>query len=271
MLIAAGVAGVWYLVTLVILDPEIYFILPTPHVVIRDGIFDWDSLTRTLQSLWETARVTLVGFGLAILLGVFVATLMSQARWIERTLFPYAVVLQAVPIVAIVPLIGLWAGFEFRSKVIVTVIISIFPIITNTLFGLRSVSKEMYDLFNLHTEPSTFKTRITRLKKLNSHAAVPAFFAGLRISAGLAVVGTIVGEFFFRAGTATGLGRLILEIYRPQAGMGPEFYTAIFITCLLGVSIFWFTGLVSTYFTRHLHQVPEKGERTFHKESENIG
>ncbi len=252
-MVAGVFIGFWYLVSGAILNSDIRFILPLPHDVISKGIFDWSSFEQTLRGLGETAKVTLLGFGIAISLGIFIAVLMSQARWIERTLFPYAIILQAVPIVAIVPLIGLWTGYEFKSKVIVTVIIAIFPIITNTLFGLRSVGKEMYDLFKLHTRPKSFRARCLRLTKLQFHTAIPSIFVGLRISAGLAVVGTIVGEFFFRAGTAKGLGRLIREIYKPASGLGPEFYTAIIITCIFGVSIFWAVGLGQKYFTRHLN------------------
>ena len=92
----------------------------------------------------------MVGLAIAIVLGMLFAMLMSQAKWIERSLYPYAVVLQTIPILALVPLIGFWFDFNFRSRVIVCVLIAIFPIITNTLFGLLSADQGQHDLFTLH-------------------------------------------------------------------------------------------------------------------------
>ena len=127
---------------------------------------------------------------------------MSQAKWVERSLFPYAVVLQTIPILALVPLIGFWFDFNFRSRVIVCVLIAIFPIINNTLFGLLSADQGQHDLFTLHDS-----SRFTRLWRLQLPAGMPAIFSGFRISAGLAVIGAIVGDFFFRQGDP-GIGKL---------------------------------------------------------------
>ncbi len=244
--------GFWYLVSLVILSSRIQFILPPPHEVLTEGIFNYDAIRPTLIGLWETARVTLLGFAIAIILGIGLAILMSQARFFERMIFPYAVTLQAVPIVAIAPLIALWAGYGLKSKIIVTIIIAIFPIITNTLFGLRSVSSEMNDLFRLHVSTQGIRARFQKISKLQFRAAVPSMFAGLRIAAGLALIGTIVAEFFFKGTKAEGLGKLISDKYVPASGFGPELYTAIIITCLLGLALFWLVGRIGKYFTRYL-------------------
>ena len=125
------------------------------------------------------------------------AILMSQAKWVERSFYPYAVALQTVPILALTPLIGQFFDYNFRSRVIVCVIISLFPIIANTLFGLLSADQGHHDLFRLHGAG-----RWTRLWKLQFPGALPAIFTGLRISAGLSVIGAIVGDFFFRRGDA---------------------------------------------------------------------
>ena len=240
--------GFWYVVANVILRPDIRFVMPSPDEVLFDGFLVWrNSMEKILEGLYETSKVALLGFGISIGLGVIAAVLMSRARWMERTLFPYAVALQAVPIVAVVPLIGLWWGFGFSSKVVVAIIISIFPIITNALFGLRSVEKNMHDLFTLHSSSS-----LTRFYKLQMPAAVPSLFAGLRISAALAVTGTVVGEFFYRAGQSKGLGRLIAEEFKAQAGQGPEQYTAIIVTCALGIALFSVVSSTEKFFTRHL-------------------
>ena len=145
----------------------------------------------------------MVGLAIAIVLGMLFAILMSQAKWVERSLFPYAVVLQTIPILALVPLIGFWFEFNFRSRVIVCVLIAIFPIINNTLFGLLSADQGQHDLFTLHDS-----SRFTRLWRLQLPAGMPAIFSGFRISAGLAVIGAIVGDFFFRQGDP-GIGKLI--------------------------------------------------------------
>ena len=125
--------------TYVLLDAQRRFLLPPPrrgrpaeHLRRRRPS------ARSSTATWKTARVAVVGLAIASVLGIAIAVAMSQARWVERSLFPWAVVLQTVPILAIVPLIGFWWGFDFRSRVLVCVLISLFPMITNTLFGLRS-------------------------------------------------------------------------------------------------------------------------------------
>jgi NitT/TauT family transport system permease protein len=152
----------------------------------------------------------------------------------ENALFPYAVVLQCIPILALVPLVGFWFGFGFTARVFVCVLISLFPIVSNTLFGLRSVDRQMRDLFALH-HPS----RLTVLRKLEFPAAMPAIFAGLRISAGLAVVGAIVGDFFFKQGDP-GIG-ILIDNYRSRL-QSPELFASIILASLLGVAVFWLFG-----------------------------
>src|SRR5690606_3424403 len=171
---------------------------------------------------------------ISIVLGMAVAVIMSQAKVAERAIFPYMVTLQAIPILALVPVIGFWFGYGQKSRVLVCVIISIFPIIVNTLFGLQSAERGMHDLFTLH-----HASRITRLRKLMFPAALPAIFAGLRISAGLSVIGAVVGDFFFGQGEA-GLGQL-LKRYAVQLD-GEELLAATIMTAVLGVLVFWTFG-----------------------------
>ncbi len=191
------VIGLWYLVTYAILDEGRRFLMPAPHRVVTDGLFG-----TAAPSMWEalgrTTTVALTGLAIAAVIGIVWAVVMSQSRMMETALFPpYAVVLQCIPILALVPpLVGFWFGFGFSARVFVCVLIALFPIVSNTLFGLRSVDRQMRDLFALH-HPS----RLTVLRKLEfPPAAMPAIFAGLRISAGLSVVGAIVGDFFFKQG-----------------------------------------------------------------------
>lgn len=224
------VIGVWYFVSYVVLVPRRRFLLRPPHDVLQKGFLDWDIFSGILDSLWSSAKVALIGLTISIVLGMFVAVLMSQTKLIERAVFPYMVVLQAIPILAIVPLIGFWFGYGLNARVIVCVIISIFPIIANTLFGLLSADATMHDLFTLHRA-----SRSTRLRKLMFPAALPAIFTGLRISAGLSVIGAIVGDFFFGQGDA-GIGQ-DLRKYANNLD-GEELITAVIMASLLGVVIF---------------------------------
>ena len=130
---------------------------------------------------------------------------MSQSKLIERAVFPLLVALQAIPILAMVPLIAIWFDTKTTSRVIVCVIIAFFPIVLNTLFGLVSADPGLHDLLTLH-----HASRWTRLRRSMLPAALPAMFAGLRISAGLSVIGAIVGDFFFGRGER-GLGQLIRQ------------------------------------------------------------
>lgn len=237
--------GIWYVISYFLLPDAVKYILPTPHEVVDVGVLTWSNFKIILEGLWGTSQVVLIGLGISVAIGVLVATLMSQARWIERTLFPYAVAVQAVPIVAIVPLIGIFWDYGFNARVIVCIIISIFPIISNTAFGLRCAEANLHDLLTLNGAG-----RFTRLWKLQYPAALPAFFTGLRISAGLGVVGTIVGEFFFSRGEIKGLGRLITKAWQVQAH-APQIYAAIFFSCALGVVLFWFAGGAGRAATRH--------------------
>lgn len=236
----------WYAVTYGLLDPSRRFLMPAPHDVLRTGFLEWDNLSEILRGAWLSFQVAFVGLALAIVLGMALAVAMSQARWIERSLFPYAVALQAVPILALVPLLGFWFGFSFTSRVIVCVIIALFPIVTNTLFGLLSAERGQHDLFTLHGA-----SRWTRLRKLQFPAALPAIFTGFRISAGLSVIGAIVGDFFFRQGQP-GIGQLI-DRYRARL-MSEELFAAIIISSLMGIVVFWFFGWLQQRVIGHWHE-----------------
>lgn len=231
--VLALVMGLWYLITYAFLDPGRRFLMPPPHLVLTDGVFG-DKAPEMWEGLGRTATVALTGLALAAVIGIIWAVIMSQSTMMENALFPYAVVLQCVPILALVPLVGFWFGFGFTARVFVCVLIALFPIVSNTLFGFRSVDRQMRDLFALH-HPS----RLTVLRKLEFPAAMPAIFAGLRISAGLSVVGAIVGDFFFKQGNP-GIG-ILIDNYRSRL-QAPELFASIVIASLLGVAVFWFFG-----------------------------
>jgi NitT/TauT family transport system permease protein len=224
------IIGFWYFYSYVQLDAERRFLLRPPHQVVDVGFMDTANLTEILWGLWSSAKVALIGLWFSIWIGFTLATIMSQAKVAERAIFPFMVTLQAIPVLAIVPLISFWFGTGQTSRLIVCIIISLFPIIVNTLFGLQSAEGGMHDLFTLH-----HAGRMTRLRKLMFPAAGPAIFAGLRISAGLAVIGAIVGDFFFGKGEV-GIGQL-LRRYANQL-QGEELLTAVFFSSALGVTVF---------------------------------
>lgn len=175
---------------------------------------------------------------------------MSQAKWVERSFYPYAVIIQTTPILAVVPLIGLWFGFDFTARVIVVTMIALFPIVTNTLYGLLRVDSSYHDIFTLHRA-----SRLKRLLLLQLPHAVPDIFVGLRVSAGLSVIGAIVGEFFFRQGSP-GIGRL-LDVYRAQL-QTDLLLSALLWSCFLGIAVFWIVGFVGRRATKAWH---EEGHR----------
>ncbi len=242
----AAFIGFWYFTHYVLMSERRKFLVPPPHEVVDQSLLTWriergengvstgGGLVKLLEALWSSFQVAALGLGIAIVLGMFLATLMSQAKWIENAFYPFLVAIQAMPILAFVPLIGLVLGFDFWSRVLVCVIIAIFPIVANTLFGLISVDKGYHELMTLNGA-----SRFTRLVKLQYPAAMPSIFTGLQISAGLAVVGAVVGDFFFRQGEP-GIGRLI-NTY--QNGNEPEqLYGAVIVTAAFGISVFLFFG-----------------------------
>jgi NitT/TauT family transport system permease protein len=229
------IAG-WYFISYVMLDDRKRFLLEPPHAVLDVGFFDWENFSEILRALWSSTKVAVIGLAISIGLGFFLAIVMSQTKILERAIFPYMVTLQAVPILALVPMISFWWGTGTKSRVIVCVIISLFPIIVNTLFGLQSAERGMHDLFTLH-----HANRAVRLRKLMFPAALPAIFAGLRISAGLSVIGAIVGDFFFGKGEA-GIGQRILR-YASDLD-GEQLIAAVIMSSALGVSVFVLFGWI---------------------------
>jgi NitT/TauT family transport system permease protein len=230
LLALVAAIGLWYAVSYLLLDASRRFLVPPPQQVWQISFMDWTHLQPMLVALGQTAEVSLIGLVIASVLGIAGAILMSQSSWLERGLYPYAVVLQTVPILAIVPLVGLWFDYGQTSQIIVCVIIALFPMIANTLFGIHSVSPDAHDLFTLHRA-----SRWQRLTRLQLPAALPAIFTGLRTSSGLSVIGAIVGEFFFKQGTP-GIGTL-LDVYTARL-QSQDLFAAIILSCAFGIAVF---------------------------------
>jgi NitT/TauT family transport system permease protein len=251
-LVFALMICIWLFISYVLLEPRRRFLMPPPQEVVRVGFLDARNLNEILTALWSTTQVAVVGLAVAIAIGTIVPVAMIQARWIEWSIYPWAVVLQTIPILAIVPLIGFWFQFGFSSRVLVCVLISLFPIITNTLFGLKSSDQSHHDLFTLHNA-----TRWQRLRKLQLPGALPAIVSGWRIAAGLSVVGAIVGDFFFRQGDP-GIGRLI-DDYRARL-QSEQLFAAVGLSSLLGLLVFWGFGLLGQFLVGSWHESHRSAE-----------
>ncbi|GAA4267514.1 ABC transporter permease [Frondihabitans peucedani] len=209
---------------------QLPFLVPYPHLILKAAFDEPAFQTQLLQALGNTLLVAVVGLVIAVVIGMLWAVIMAQAKWLESALFPYAVVLLCIPILALVPLIGSLFGYEFKSRVIVTVLFCLFPMIASTLFGLQSIDKGQRELFQLQGAG-----RFTLLMKLRFPAALPSIFVGLRNAAGLAVIGAVVADQFFQRGNG-GLGVLISV--ENQRLNGAEMYAAIFTASILGVLVF---------------------------------
>jgi NitT/TauT family transport system permease protein len=237
---------VWSVVSYLVLEPHRRFMLPPPVDVLRNSLLNWDHLQPMLTALSVTAQVTLVGFLVAVIVGVGTGVLMCQARWLEKVIYPYAVVIQVIPILAIVPLIGLWLGYGMAARTLVCVLIAVFPIITNTHFGIRSVDRGMHELFTV-----SGASRWDRLVKLELRAALPAIMTGVRTAAGLVVVGAIIGDMFFAKGQP-GIGTL-LDVYRGRL-QSDDLIAAIVLASAFGVLVFAVMGLVSRLAVGRWHE-----------------
>ncbi|MEW6750200.1 MAG: ABC transporter permease [Candidatus Latescibacterota bacterium] len=214
------------------------FLLPGP---VRVGQAVLEHLDSLLHATYLTAAGALCGLALSFGVGCLIALAFSQSRLVARSLYPYAIFLQTVPIVAIAPLIILWVGHGFHGVVAVSFIISLFPIIANATAGLTSVDPNLLDLFAMNNA-----SRLQVVRRLRVPNAVPSVLTGARISSGLAVIGAIVGEFFAGYGTEDfGLGYLII-LTNGQARTDYLFACILFCT-LLGLVIFAGVSILSTF------------------------
>jgi NitT/TauT family transport system permease protein len=228
-----------------------HYVLPPPSVIWQTLLRDWHSLS---VSLGITLQITFAALAVAAGLGLALAVLFAQSKWIELSLFPYAVVLQVTPIVAIAPLIIIWVDDIRIALLICAWIVAFFPILSNTTLGLNSADHNLVDLFRLYRA-----SRFQQLVFLRLPSALPLFLAGLRISGGLALIGAIVAEFVAgTGGRASGLAYRILEAgYQLQI---PRMFAALLLICLTGIAIFLVLGLIQHLALRHWHESALKRE-----------
>jgi NitT/TauT family transport system permease protein len=215
------------------------YLVPSPIVVLETLV---NERTLLLNSLLVTLGIALTALGISIVVGALVALLFVQSRWLEMSLFPFAVLLQVTPIVAVAPLIIIWVKSTQVALVICAVVVAIFPIIANTTLGLRSVDPGLLDLFRMCRA-----TRMQILVRLRVPSALPYFFGGLRIASGLALIGAVVAEFVAgTGGQGAGLAYQIL-LSGIQLNM-PRLFAALLLISLSGIALFvlsvWLSRLV---------------------------
>jgi NitT/TauT family transport system permease protein len=221
------------------------YILPGPILVAETLWRDGPSL---LISLWVTLRITGAALIAAVVLGGAIAVLFAQSRLLELSFFPYAVILQVTPIVAIAPLIIIWVNNTFLSLLLCAWIVAFFPVVANTTLGLNSADRNLVALFRLYGA-----SRWQMLRHLRLPSALPYFLAGVRISGGLALIGAVVAEFVAgTGGTETGLASRILEAgYRLEI---PKLFAALLLLSLAGILIFAILSWLSRALLAHWHE-----------------
>jgi NitT/TauT family transport system permease protein len=219
--------------------------LPAPSLVARTLAGDFGSL---MTSWWFTVRITFAALALAIAGGVAIAAVFALSRTAERALAPFAVVLQVTPIVAIAPLIMIVTDSPLATVLVCAWIVAFFPILANTLTGLRSADERLRDFLRLHRA-----TRWQTLRHLLVPAALPSFLTGLRIAGGLALIGEVVAEFVAGvAGRDTGLASRILEAdFRTEI---PKMFAALTLVALTGVAIYLLTAALSRALLGRWHE-----------------
>jgi NitT/TauT family transport system permease protein len=228
------------------------YILPRPHEVVATL---WTDAGLLFSSLLVTLKITFLGLALAVIGGVGLAVLFAQSKWIEMSLFPFAIVLQVTPIVAVFPLINIYVGDQTAKLLLCAWIVAFFPILSNTTLGLNSVDRNLVDLFRLNGA-----TRWQELRLLRLPAAMPYFLGGLKIAGGLALIGAVVAEFVAgAAGQQSGLASRIIEAgYRLNA---PRLFAALILISFTGIVIFLVLSLVSHLVLRRWHESAVRQER----------
>jgi NitT/TauT family transport system permease protein len=227
-------------------------ILPGPVLIGQTLATEGASL---LASLWITMQLTLAALVLAVVLGVAIAILFSQSKWLEMGLFPYAIVLQVTPIVAITPLIVIWTNNTIPLTLLICAwLIAFFPILSNTIIGLNSVDHNLLNLFQMYGA-----SRWQTLRYLRLPAAMPYFLGGLKISGGLALIGAVVAEYVAgTGGAASGIAFRILDAgYQLKI---PRMFAALFLVSLAGIAIFLVTTWISSVVLSKWHESAVKRE-----------
>lgn len=222
------------------------YLLPSPRLVLRAVDTRFSSL---MSSLFITTIEAAGGLAAALIVGVVVALIFAQSPWVRKMFYPYTILLQTVPIVAIAPLILTWMGSGLFSVMLIAFIICLAPIIANTTQGLISVDRNMVDLFLMHNA-----SRAQLLLKLRMPHALPSVFTGIRIASGIAVIGAITGELF--AGSVrVGVGGIGYAIQYASAQTETDYLFALVLAAsALGFAFFFIVMFLEWYFLHQWHE-----------------
>ena len=221
------------------------YLVPSP---LRIGQTMIEDRALLLGSLWVTAKIALTALAIAVAAGVAVALVFAQSRIVEASLLPYAILLQVTPVVAIAPLIIIWVKDTYVALVLCAVVVAIFPVISSTSIGLRSVDPGLADLFRMSRA-----TRLQTLLRLRIPSALPYFFAGLRVASGLALIGAVVAEFV--AGTGGQGAGLAYQILMAGIQLNvPRLFGALVLITLAGIVLYLAVGLLAHLVLAHWHE-----------------
>jgi NitT/TauT family transport system permease protein len=240
----AALLILWQLILWIFHVPR--YMLPSPSAVARAVGHRFPSL---LTAMWITAEESVGGLIAAIILGVIVALIFAQSRWVRKMLYPYTTVLQTIPIVAISPLILNWIGAGTTAVGVIAFIISLAPVIANTTQGLISVDENLVHLFLMHNASSAQK-----LFKLRLPHAVPSLFVGIRIASGISVIGAITGELY--AGSSqVGVGGLGYSIFYAFSQSQTDYlFGLVLATIVLGFGFLFVVMFLEWYFLHRWHE-----------------
>ncbi|MGX5664758.1 ABC transporter permease [Rhizobium daejeonense] len=249
ILVVAVLIGIWQIGVMVSGVPQ--YILPSPGAVAISLFKDWAILA---PALWVTTQITMASLGLALIGGVGIAVFLVQSKWIETAFYPITVILQVTPIVAIAPLILIYAPSTQVALLICAFLVAFFPILSNMVQGLKSVDHNLLNMFDLYGA-----SRWQTLLYLKLPASLPYFMTGLRIGGGLALIAAVVAEFAAgSAGAGSGLAFRLLEAqYRLNI---PRLFAALFLLSCLGVVIFAITSFISWLALHRWHESSLKRE-----------
>lgn len=228
------------------------YLLPGPILILQTLARDWPTL---FPAWFVTMKIAVTALVAATVSGLLVAILFAQSKWIERSFFPYAVLLQTTPIVAVAPLIIIWLRSNtFAALVVCAWLVAFFPIVSNTVLGLNSTDPSLRNLFALNQA-----NRWQTLWYLRLPTSLPYFLAGLRISGGLALIGAVVAEFVAgTGGTNSGLAyQILMAGYNLQI---PRMFAALLLITISGIAIFVLLSALSNYLLKDWHASAMKHE-----------
>ncbi|MEM1504750.1 ABC transporter permease [Domibacillus sp. 8LH] len=229
-----------------------HYILPKPTDVWEATVSDWALLSEAIRI---TVFESVIGFLLSAVIGIGVSVFLASSKILERSIYPYAIILQTIPVVAVAPIVVIWFGAGFNSIVVISFLIGFFPVISNTLMGLNSVDKNMDELFTLYNA-----SKWQRMWKLRIPAAMPYIMTGLKISCTLSIVGAIVGEYV--AGIGGGNGGLGYAITVAAIQVKTSFlFSCGIAAAILGIGFYLVVSLFSNMLLGSWHESAMKSEK----------